>query len=285
MNRFRGRRKKRQQEIAKSKTEPLTADDVSKARLKRHIAIALERAHRQSSAPVSGFSILDIGCGRGTTVAALRREGWNGFGAEIDPLQADLARSGMSAVGYDPALILDISESGSIASKDGRFDFVLSEQVVEHVEDIDEFVSETWRVLKPGGAAFHVFPSRSRIVEPHIGQPFVHWLPKGGPQGRAIRMWVAVGVDAGFPHLQGLSPSDRARGYTAYLRDNTHYRPHRSIENAFLERFDSLDSDVIGDTVAEIPGLAIPMRLGPVRYLVQGLCKSLYGSALFLTRD
>ena len=40
---------------------------------------------------------------------------------------------------------------------DGSFDFVYSRYFLEHIEDINNIASECFRVLKPGGKAYHVF--------------------------------------------------------------------------------------------------------------------------------
>ncbi|MEZ4821725.1 MAG: class I SAM-dependent methyltransferase [Ignavibacteria bacterium] len=44
-----------------------------------------------------------------------------------------------------------IDPDGRIPFQDGEFDVVLSSQVLEHVEDSDNYLSECRRVLKPGG--------------------------------------------------------------------------------------------------------------------------------------
>ena len=124
-------RRKRKLEMTRRKTQPLTADDLRSTKLKGPVALALERACRFSSSTEEPFSILDVGCGRGATVALLRRDGWNAFGAEIDLRQAELARSGMQAVGFDPRIIFDISPDGTINAADNQFDFLFSDNVVE----------------------------------------------------------------------------------------------------------------------------------------------------------
>lgn len=43
----------------------------------------------------------------------------------------------------------------SLPYDDATFDFVISDQVIEHLEDPKRAVGESWRVLKPGGIAIH----------------------------------------------------------------------------------------------------------------------------------
>jgi 2-polyprenyl-3-methyl-5-hydroxy-6-metoxy-1,4-benzoquinol methylase len=68
------------------------------------------------------------------------------FGAEMVPEQAQLARSrGVSAT------ISDLNEGFPFAN--GTFDLVHANQVIEHVMDVDHFITETIRILRAGGTA------------------------------------------------------------------------------------------------------------------------------------
>jgi SAM-dependent methyltransferase len=58
--------------------------------------------------------------------------------------------------------------------EEGFFDAVVSNQVLEHVHDFDEFFEEAYRVLKPGGISAHLFPVKNYIYEGHIFVPFAH---------------------------------------------------------------------------------------------------------------
>jgi SAM-dependent methyltransferase len=54
------------------------------------------------------------------------------------------------------------------------FDFVISNQVLEHVLDHRHFFGENNRVLKEKGAGVHLFPLKHYIYEGHLLLPFVH---------------------------------------------------------------------------------------------------------------
>ena len=49
-------------------------------------------------------------------------------------------------------------ENESIPYSDNTFDFIYSKSVIEHVRNADNFVSESYRVLKPGGIAVFMTP-------------------------------------------------------------------------------------------------------------------------------
>jgi SAM-dependent methyltransferase len=63
--------------------------------------------------------------------------------------------SGTELVGADlpgnPAATLDLNPDGTVPVEDEAFDAVLSTQVLEHVEDPGLYLSECFRVLRPGG--------------------------------------------------------------------------------------------------------------------------------------
>jgi len=54
------------------------------------------------------------------------------------------------------------------------FDYVISNQVLEHVWDHNHFFKEHSRVLKKGGCGVHLFPLIHYIYEGHLLIPFVH---------------------------------------------------------------------------------------------------------------
>jgi len=67
-----------------------------------------------------------------------------------------------------------ISHDQSWPFESSFFDFVLSNQVLEHVWDHQHFFSEHSRVLKKGGCGVHLFPLKHYIYEGHLLIPFVH---------------------------------------------------------------------------------------------------------------
>lgn len=54
-------------------------------------------------------------------------------------------------VGDNPRADFLINPSDKLKFDDNSFDFVLSSQVLEHVKDVDQYMGECLRVLKPGG--------------------------------------------------------------------------------------------------------------------------------------
>lgn len=65
--------------------------------------------------------------------------------------------------------------------RDGEFDFVVSNHVIEHVgarEAQRLHLREMARVLSPGGVIYVATPSKWQLVEPHFGLPGLSWVPR-----------------------------------------------------------------------------------------------------------
>ena len=58
------------------------------------------------------------------------------------------------------------------------FDIVLSNHVIEHVQNQQLHLDEVLRVLKPGGILYLATPNRYWITDPHYRLPFINWLPR-----------------------------------------------------------------------------------------------------------
>lgn len=80
---------------------------------------------------------------------------------------------------------------------EGSVDVVLSNQVVEHVEDKKRHFHEMWRVLKPGGFALLVIPVKETLMEGHVKLPLFHWVNLNSPIVRAcyrFLVWIRLGA-------------------------------------------------------------------------------------------
>jgi SAM-dependent methyltransferase len=92
-----------------------------------------------------GARVLEIGSGRGTLLAELRRRGVRAVGIEPNSSLA------IDAVRRQPPLPIARMSGDRLGFADATFDLVLSFDVFEHIADSGAHLEEVRRVLRPGG--------------------------------------------------------------------------------------------------------------------------------------
>jgi SAM-dependent methyltransferase len=115
-------------------------------------------------------SLLDLGCDAGGRTAWIaERVGARVMhGLEIAADRAEIAASRGVEVSLG-----DLSQP--FPYEDESFDLVVSNQVIEHVVDTDNFVREAYRVLKPGGRA--VISTENLASWHNVASLFLGWQP------------------------------------------------------------------------------------------------------------
>ena len=171
------------------------------------------------------IKVLDYGCGKGKLVAALRKLGYETYGVEIDPLPYHNGLGYFQERNQDPSSFLFLigSDCKTVFTND-FFDIVISEQVLEHVKDIDLVSTEIARLTQPQGRHRHTFPSKFHFKEQHLYMPLIHWLPKNGLRRSLIQWYVKRGIEPKWPMLQEKSVTEKAAMYYEYSITKTYYR-------------------------------------------------------------
>ncbi len=194
----------------------------------------LDFCERQKKASSGGsFAALDYGCGKGETVIAGRGRGLEIFGAEAF-YEGSNIRPDVEASGLFGTVIREIKD-GRLDFPDGFFDVVTSNQVFEHVTDLDAVLDEINRVLKPGGVTLHLFPSRDVMREGHCGIPFIHWFPKNS---RIRRPYMLTLRRLGMGKFKANRPPEKFVDHMLdWLDQFTFYRKRSDILQSFRRHF------------------------------------------------
>lgn len=114
------------------------------------------RFRRGRAATLTSFvppgKVLDIGCGRGLTLNALRQLGWKTRGCELSETSSRHARE---------VLGLDVACDGFRPEQyaDGEFDAVILWHVYEHLIDPRVSLQQFRRILRPGGVLALAVPN------------------------------------------------------------------------------------------------------------------------------
>ena len=130
--------------------------------------------------------ILDHGCGGGITLFFLVSQGYsNVLGIDINNTRDYIKRKNLCNKIFKIILntntdIIKHYNGKKINYENNSFDYIFSQQVIEHVESdlLDSYLSEERRVLKIDGIVLHQIPHRLGPFEGHTKKWFIHWLPK-----------------------------------------------------------------------------------------------------------
>ncbi len=171
--------------------------------------------------------ILDIGCGAGDGVQDWIDLGFRAYGCDFQfkrgRCTAELANSG--------CISLIESAPYRLPYPDASFDIVVTNQVMEHVQDYPATLTEMRRVLKPDGIALHIFPARGMPLEPHVHVPLATVI--------RARWWLAIWALLGIrkPGQEKMSWREVAGVNRAYLLSKTNYLGRRALIDQFTAAF------------------------------------------------
>jgi ubiquinone/menaquinone biosynthesis C-methylase UbiE len=109
-----------------------------------------------------GKRILDYGCGEGYGTAILAKNASSVVGVDVDP----------EAIKHSKNLYADFSnasfhflESSLLPFPDGHFEFITCFEVIEHVTNQEEILSELSRVLSPTGTLLISTPNKAEYSD------------------------------------------------------------------------------------------------------------------------
>lgn len=236
-------------------------------------------ARQAEGSPGVNLRILDVGCGRGDTVAWMRAQGWDAYGIDVDAGYISRGRGYLSAAGDDPARLQLIGQDFTYPFDDGFFDVVLSDQVIEHVVELDGFASEVARVSAPHSRGLHIYPAKWCPIEPHLRTPFTHWLPKGPLRRAAEGAWLRVGLAA--PYFTDYSHGERLEIYNRYSEEHTFYRPLRQTMTTMARH--GLDCDVLTSSRDRV-SIRVPNLHGRALTFLGLLCRHAHSVALYTAK-
>ena len=166
---------------------------------------AVEVGHlvREDVLPHSGTG-LDLGCGDGRVTRLVRDAlgaRWTLTGLDPDELELELATS----AGISDVLLR--ADGGDVEAADESFDFVFSNSVLEHVDELEPLLAEVGRVLRRGGRFVFTVPS-ARFHENLGGPGALGRLATGASDPGAYHR----AVDTRLAHVRYLSGEEwRAR--------------------------------------------------------------------------
>lgn len=109
--------------------------------------------------------VLDFGCGSGYGTKMISANADHVIGVDISGDAVEFAKENYGAPNLD-FLKIEPVENALLPFASDSFDVVLSFQVIEHVGNVDSYLAEIHRVLKPGGVFLCATPDRSTRLFP-----------------------------------------------------------------------------------------------------------------------
>jgi 2-polyprenyl-6-hydroxyphenyl methylase/3-demethylubiquinone-9 3-methyltransferase len=132
---------------------------------------------------LKGLRVLDIGCGGGILAEPLARLGAEVVGADPAAENIDVARAHAEQSGV--TIDYRATTAEQLAAQKERFDIVLAMEVVEHVTDVNAFVSTCALMVKDGGLLILATINRTMksFALAIVGAEYIlRWLPRGTHQ-------------------------------------------------------------------------------------------------------
>ena len=121
--------------------------------------IALKNKLKLINAQSPKGKLLDIGAGTGDFLSVAKKDGWQTVG--IEP----------SAKAKDIAIKKGVSFAADLASlEDNSFDIITMWHVLEHVPNLEEYISELKRLLKPNGTIVIAVPNFKSYDAKYYGE-------------------------------------------------------------------------------------------------------------------
>jgi SAM-dependent methyltransferase len=144
-----------------------------------------------------GEAILDVGCGVGQVVRALREEGFDARGI-------DVSAPNVAEAGGDFCSVYD---GHTIPFAEATFSAVGAFNVLEHVEDPLAFLDDMKRVLKPGGRMVVSSPNFLRVLGWRDYHPHMAGLRQKLRNLRTLLHHVQLhGQERDFVHFESMAP-------------------------------------------------------------------------------
>lgn len=169
----------------------------------------------------SFLSILDYGCGAGDLLKLLRENKFNAFGCDIflNP-ELDNAKK--------------MNSKFEIPYATNKFDYIVSNQVIEHVHNIDIMIREFSRVLKKNGKALLIFPTFETFIEWHLKVPIIHWFNKFHLIQKLLLNFFSFFKSESIKELS-MTRADWVNDRFYFLQNYTKYRTRLNIVKKFSD--------------------------------------------------
>jgi len=146
-----------------------------------------------------GKRVLEVGCGHGALSVDIAGDGAEVLGVDLNRWRVKFAND--LVLSRHPELTSRVRFSATDVqdlSTDEPFDYIISKDTFEHVDDLEALLQAVYRLLKPGGVLI-------------AGSTPLYWSPKGDHGRTGLRV---PGLHAVLPTSIVMRAASRHKGYT-----------------------------------------------------------------------
>ena len=137
------------------------------------------KLNKNSSKPLKGLKILDIGCGGGLLCEPLCKLGADVMGVDASKINIEIAKSHSKKMKLNIKYLCSSPENLNIKNE---FDIILNMEVVEHVSDVNLFIQSCSKLIKKKGIMFVATINKNlkSFLFGIVGAEYIlKWLPIG----------------------------------------------------------------------------------------------------------
>jgi len=143
------------------------------------ISLYYFKINKDKKLPLKNIKILDIGCGGGLISEPMSRLGANVTGIDASSKNIKVAKLHAKKNNLKINYLNTVPEN---LDQQNEYDIILNLEVVEHVENLDLYLSSCYKLLKKNGIMFTATINRtlSSYVKAIVGAEYIlRWLPIG----------------------------------------------------------------------------------------------------------
>ncbi|MDA1010191.1 MAG: class I SAM-dependent methyltransferase [Chloroflexi bacterium] len=170
-----------------------------------------------------GGDVLEVACGTGIGLPYLRDGARSVVGGDID--------AGRLAVAADLGVPLALFDAQALPFRDASFDLVYIAEATYYLPDLDQFIAEAVRVLRPGG----------RLVVTSVNPAWPGWIPSPHSHRYLSTVQFASsfqrhGLEVSAYAAYADTASDRVLGLARKVASRLHLIPDSLDGRAWLKR-------------------------------------------------
>lgn len=164
---------------------------------------------RTLSGSGGNFDLLEVGSGPGVFLDLLSKEFPSGKLHGVD-ISEDLVRFSRKINGE---INYQVGDACNLPCNSSTFDYVISQHVIEHIEDTSNFLEEIKRVLKPGGYFIFCTPNLNCISHRIAGNNWIGFKDPTHVSLKSSKEWRKVISEEGFIIEKDGSTGVRGAGF------------------------------------------------------------------------